>query len=85
MQADPGDTEVSIRAAQRGEIVAFNRLVEQFQRQVYNVCYRTLGNPEDAADATQEAFLAAYRGLAAFRGAPEGFRAWLLRIAVNAC
>jgi RNA polymerase sigma factor (sigma-70 family) len=85
VQADWGDTEASIRAAQRGEIVAFNRLVVQYQRQVYNVCYRTLSNPEDAADATQEAFLGAYRGLSAFRGTPEGFRPWLLRIAVNAC
>lgn len=86
MPADPGETEAALRAAREGGgIDAFNRLVEQYQRQVYNVCFRTLGNPEDAADATQEAFLGAYRGLAAFRGAAEGFRPWLLRIAVNAC
>ena len=85
MQADPGDTEGWLRAARRGEIAAFNRLVEHYQRQVYNLCYRTLAHPEDAADATQEAFLLAYRGIASFRGAPEGFRPWLLRIAVNAC
>jgi RNA polymerase sigma-70 factor (ECF subfamily) len=86
VQADPGETEASLlRAAQRGSVEAFNRLVEQYQRQVYNVCYRTLGNLEDAADATQEAFLGAYRGLASFHGAAEGFRPWLLRIAVNAC
>jgi RNA polymerase sigma factor (sigma-70 family) len=82
---DPDETEASIRAAQRGGIEAFNHLVDQHQRQVYNVCYRTLGNAEDAADATQEAFLGAYRGIGSFRGAAEGFRPWLLRIAVNAC
>lgn len=85
MPADPDETEASIRAARSGGIEAFNRLVEQHQRQVYNVCYRTLGNAEDAADATQETFLGAYRGIGAFRGAAEGFRPWLLRIAVNAC
>ena len=85
MQADPGEIEAWLRAAQGGGIEAFNRLVERYQRQIYNVCYRTLGNPEDAADATQEAFLGAYRGIGLFRGAPEGFRPWLLRIAVNAC
>ena len=85
MPADPDETEASIRAARTGGIEAFNRLVEQHQRHVYNVCYRTLGNAEDAADATQEAFLGAYRGIGSFRGAPDGFRPWLLRIAVNAC
>jgi RNA polymerase sigma-70 factor (ECF subfamily) len=74
-----------ISAAQRGGLEAFNRLVEHHQRQVYNVCYRTLGNAEDAADATQETFLSAYRGIGSFRGTPDGFRPWLLRIAVNAC
>jgi RNA polymerase sigma-70 factor, ECF subfamily len=83
--ADPDETEASIRAARSGGVDAFNLLVEQHQRQVYNVCYRTLGNAEDAADATQEAFLGAYRGIGSFRGAAEGFRPWLLRIAVNAC
>jgi RNA polymerase sigma-70 factor (ECF subfamily) len=82
---DPEETEASIRAAQRGGIEAFNRLVQEHQRQVYNVCYRTLGNAEDAADATQEVFLGAYRGIGSFRGGADGLRSWLLRIAVNAC
>ena len=85
MPAEWGETEAAIRAAQGGAIAAFNTLVQQYQQQVYNVCYRTVGNAEDAADATQEAFLDAYRGIGAFRGPPAGFRAWLLRIAVNAC
>jgi RNA polymerase sigma-70 factor (ECF subfamily) len=50
---------------------------------VYNVSLRTLGNQDDAADATQEAFVSAFRHLAEFRGG--SFKAWLLRIAVNAC
>jgi RNA polymerase sigma factor (sigma-70 family) len=85
VQPEPGALESALRAAQRGEVAAFNGLVQIYQRQVFNVCYRTLGNAEDAADATQEAFLGAYRGIKSFRGPTGGFRGWLLRIAVNAC
>ncbi len=74
-----------LAAARRGDVSAFNGLVLRYQRAVYNVCARTLDSPEDAADITQEAFLSAYRSLAAFRGPAEGFRPWLLRIAVNGC
>ncbi len=75
----------SLRAAQRGDVAAFNRLILAYQRQVYNLCFRMLGNREDAADATQEAFLHAYRALERFRGSPEGFVGWLFRIAANGC
>lgn len=85
MQAEPGAVEAALHAAQCGEVAAFNRLVQLYERQVYNVCYRMLGNVEDAADATQDAFLGAYRGLRTFRGPAAGFRAWLLRVAINAC
>ena len=66
-----------------GDVAAFNELVVAHQQLVYNVAYRMLGDRGLAEDATQEAFLAAYRGLAKFRGGD--FRAWLLRIAANAC
>ena len=56
-----------------------------YQRQVFNVCYRTLGNSEDAADAAQDAFISAMRGIKTFHGSIDGLRGWLLRIAVNAC
>ena len=85
VQPDPASLEPALRAAQRGEVAAFNTLVQAYQRQVYNICYRTLGNAEDAADATQDAFLSAFRGLKSFRGESSGFRSWLLRVAVNAC
>ena len=62
MQQDPAALEPTLHAAQRGDVAAFNTLVQPYQRQVYNVCYRTLGNAEDAADATQDAFLSAFRG-----------------------
>ena len=58
--------------------------MERYQRDVYRLCYRYLGNHEDANDMAQEAFLKAYRGLGSFRG-DSAFSTWLYRIAVNAC
>jgi RNA polymerase sigma-70 factor, ECF subfamily len=75
----------ALKAAQAGDVAAFNTLVLVYQRQVFNVCYRTLGNAEDASDATQDALLSAFRGLKTFQGGPSGLRSWLLRIAVNTC
>lgn len=71
-----------IARSQTGDLAAFNALVERYQRQVYNLCLRLLASAEAAEDATQEAFIAAYRRIASFRGG--SFRAWLLRIAANA-
>jgi RNA polymerase sigma factor (sigma-70 family) len=85
VQPDAGTIETVLRAAQNGEVAAFNTLVVAYQRQLFNVCYRTLGNREDAADATQDALLSAFRGLKTFHGSAAGLRSWLLRIGVNAC
>ena len=75
----------ALKAAQRGEVAAFNTLIQAYQRQLFNVCYRMLGNPEDAADATQDTLMSAFRGVKTFNGPPTGLRGWLLRIAVNTC
>src|SRR5207244_4870574 len=85
VQPDWGTLETALRTAQRGDVAAFNTLVLTYQRQLFNVCYRTLGNSEDAADATQDALLSAFRGLKTFNGPASGLRGWLLRIAVNGC
>ena len=85
MEPDAGALESALRAAQSGDVAAFNTLVALYQRQLFNVCYRTLGNREDAADATQDALLSAFRALETFHGAAAGLRPWLMRIAVNAC
>jgi RNA polymerase sigma-70 factor (ECF subfamily) len=71
------------QAAQRGDITAFNQLVAAYQRQVYNLCLRMLGNAASAEDVTQEAFISTYRRIDTYRGG--NFKAWLLRIATNAC
>ncbi len=78
---DPDD--VLVQASQRGELTSFNVLVERYQRQVYNVALRLLGNPTEAEDVTQETFLSAFQHIQSFRGGI--FRAWLIRIATNAC
>ena len=72
-----------IAAARRGDVTAFNRLVQMFQGVVYNVAYRVLHDQDAAADATQEAFLSAFHALPNFRGG--SFKAWLLRIVTNGC
>ncbi|UCH86264.1 MAG: sigma-70 family RNA polymerase sigma factor [Dehalococcoidia bacterium] len=71
-----------VRSSQKGDLDAFNTLVQAYQRQVYNLCLRMLGAAA-AEDAAQETFIAAYRRLSGFRGG--NFRAWLLRIAANIC
>ena len=73
-----------IEACRRGEREAFDRLVERHQREVYRLCYRYVGNHEDADDLSQEVFLKAWRAIGRFRG-ESSIRTWLYRIAVNAC
>jgi len=77
------DEKALIATAQRGETRAFNQLVLTYQSMVYNLAYRILGDAEAAADASQDTFLAAFRAIKKFRGG--SFKAWLLRIATNAC
>ncbi|MBC8160085.1 MAG: sigma-70 family RNA polymerase sigma factor [Roseiflexaceae bacterium] len=73
----------AIDEAQHGDVQSFNTLVRLYESRVYNLCFRMLGDGESAADATQEAFISAYRSIRSFRGG--SFRAWLLRIATNGC
>ena len=76
------DDAALVARAQAGERGAFSLLVRRHQATVYRVCYRVLGDREDAADATQEAFLRAYRKLDTFAGR-SAFKTWLLRLAMN--
>src|SRR3990172_7267939 len=72
-----------LERSRRGDLEAFNAIVAAYQDRVYNLCLRLLGSPQAAEDATQEAFLSAYRNVGRMRGA--SLRAWLFRIAANAC
>ncbi len=77
------DEAALIRDAQQGDLQAFNRLVLAYQDALFNVAVRILGDDDLAADATQEAFISAFRSLNGYRGG--SFRAWLLRTVTNAC
>lgn len=77
------DEAALIQSAQDGDLDAFNRLVLEYQDMLYSQAYRMMGEPQSAEDATQEAFISAYRKLHTYRGG--SFRAWLLRIVTNAC
>jgi RNA polymerase sigma factor (sigma-70 family) len=68
--------------ARKGDLSAFNELVEEHQRVVFNLCFRQIGQRQSAEDATQDAFMSAWRNIGTLRGP---FRPWLLRIAANAC
>ncbi len=77
------DEKVLIDAARQGDVGSFNQLVLSYQSMAYNVAYRILSDRDAAADATQDAFLSAFKALGKFRGG--SFKAWLLRIVTNAC
>jgi RNA polymerase sigma-70 factor, ECF subfamily len=77
------DEPALIRNAQHGDLDAFNTLVLAYQDIVYNTALRILGDEDLAADASQEAFISAFRALNSYRGG--SFRAWLLRTVTNAC
>ncbi len=77
------DEQALIASACKGELRAFNQLVLLYQGLAYNVAYRILGDPDAAADATQDAFLSAFKAMPKFRGG--SFKSWILRIVTNAC
>ncbi|HZW04289.1 MAG TPA: sigma-70 family RNA polymerase sigma factor [Anaerolineaceae bacterium] len=72
-----------IQDAKHGDLNAFNRLVLAYQEIAYNVAYRMLNDPDAAEDATQTAFISAYKNLDTYRGG--SFRAWVLRMVTNTC
>jgi RNA polymerase sigma-70 factor (ECF subfamily) len=77
------DRELLARHA-AGDRAAFGLVVERHRDRLWRVALRTLGNPDDAADAVQDALLSAYRAAGSFRG-DAAVTTWLHRITVNAC
>lgn len=72
------------RAAQKGDQAAFMRIVDAYQRPVYNLCYRMLGEAVEAEDAAQETFLRAYTKIKTYQHNRK-FSAWLFSIASHYC
>jgi RNA polymerase sigma-70 factor (ECF subfamily) len=70
--------------ARNGDSQAFSRIVDMYAKPVYNLCFRMLGNPQDAEDAAQETFLRAFRFLGRY-DPHRKFATWLLSIAANYC
>lgn len=73
-----------VRAVLNGDVNAFEMLVREYEKNVYNLALRMVGNSEDAADMSQEAFIKAYNSLDSFRGDSK-FSVWLYRIVSNVC
>ena len=78
------DENAWVFQAQQGNDDAFTQLVETYQKPVYNLCYRMLGEPELAEDAAQETFLRAYQNLHRYDSS-RSFATWILSIAAHYC
>ena len=73
-----------IKQVLEGDVNAFEGLVKEYEKNVYNLALRMTGDPEDAADMAQDAFIKAYSSLSSFRGDSK-FSVWLFRIVSNLC
>ena len=81
-QALPVPDDELVRRVQAGNNDAFEELVRRYERKVYNITYRLMGNEQDASEALQDAFLRAYRFINRFQF-KSSFFTWLYRIATN--
>src|ERR671916_102874 len=76
--------ELLVERAVSGDTEAFGEIVRRWERRIYALAYGILGREDEARDAAQETFVAAYRNLSNFRGEAK-VSSWLHRIAVNQC
>src|SRR5439155_23877730 len=83
METATSDEQIVERAV-TGDVDAFGEIVRRWERRIFALAFGMLGREEDARDATQETFLAAFRNLGGFRGDAK-VSSWLHRIAVNQC
>ena len=76
--------EILVKKSQKGDYPSFAELVKRYEKKIYNLAYRIMGNREDASDVLQETFLQVFKKLAGFKGKAK-FSTWLYRITVNMC
>jgi RNA polymerase sigma-70 factor (ECF subfamily) len=76
------DDSVLVRQSQTGDTTAMERLILKYQNRIYNVVLRMCGNPDDAAELSQETFVKVIESIDRFKG-KSSFYTWLFRIAVN--
>jgi len=84
IKSEPCTDRDLIIAFLKGDSVSFDRLVLKYQKRVINLCYRLLGDYDEANDTAQETFVKVYRSLKNFRF-QSSFSTWIYRIAVNTC
>jgi len=82
--SEPVPDEELVRRFLAGDAGSFTVLVQRHQVRVYSLCVRVLGGADEAADATQDTFLAIFRKMAQYRG-EAAFTTWMHRVTVNAC
>jgi RNA polymerase sigma-70 factor, ECF subfamily len=80
---EPSD-EALVAAFVAGDEHAYALLVRRHRRRVHGICFRYFGDPTDAEDAAQDAFVALYRRASTFRGGAR-FSTWMYRVTTNAC
>ncbi len=73
-----------LEKAKNGDLAAFEKLIESYQKKVYNIVYRMIGNPDDASELTQEVFIRVFRSIRNFKEESQ-FSTWIYKIATNIC
>jgi len=72
-----------VRRCVAGDAAAWQEIVQQYNRRIYNICYRFSGSPDDAGDLTQEVFIKIYRTLSTFDGTKAAFMTWVTTVTRN--
>ncbi len=80
---DAQAVNVLVRRCVSGDAAAWQEIVQQYHRRIYNICYRFAGSPDDAADLTQEVFIKMYRTLKTFDGTRASFMTWVTTVTRN--
>lgn len=84
MQILYSDNEMLIKRCQKGDVDAFEMLIDKHQKIAYNIAFKMLNNKEDAMDISQEAFIKIYKSIGKFNF-KASFTTWMYRIVVNTC